>query len=344
MSLILQDVPYEPSKVYEKPLIEITQSSLGCFQSCEQKFVLRYRMQLASRGISIPLIVGTAVHKGLEILLMPINRSKDTLQVLQESLKAVDSIFDKAEESDAALVGSMSEKLNKGRAQAHACVMAWHFHYYDAIERDFHVVETESTFRAKEGATTSSPLLDRMAGKLDAHVTDSGGMHALMEHKTKGSLTAFNWIDGLALDRQLMWYIYKARSAWGLPIEMVYYNVIGKPAHRAGATWDALKQKMVEAMYGDPEKYFTMPPILIDERDLDRQYSNWIRVIERMDNLSPANVTLNTSACSEWGGCPYKALCQRRADVADPQAVLDMPETDLFCFKPVHEELEEEAA
>jgi hypothetical protein len=336
-------LPYDPSTLFDNPLVEHTQSSYGCFDMCIQRYVFRYLMLLRLRSINIPFLVGAAVHKGLEILLNPLHKGTEAPERLRTALEAVDAMFEKKRASDILLI-NRDEQLNKAQAQAHACIISWWFHFEDNMP--FVVLETEEVFHAKENATVNSRLINRMAGRLDGrvHMPDEPDVVGLLETKTKYSVPQeFDWISNLPLDRQALWYSYYVRHRKNEPIDRFFYNVIGKPQHYTPRdNWEALKKKMLEAMMGDPNKYFTMPIVLLDTDILHRAYVNWCRLIYRIDNLESSDVTMSTNACGEWGGCPYKSLCQHCADAACPDAVLEMPEIEMYHIVQPHEELREE--
>lgn len=341
--LDLDNIPYDVKDIFVKPSIEVTQSSLGCFQECVQKYVFRYLMHLEQTGVNTDLLIGTAVHKGLEILLDP-NLNMPNLQArLNLALQKVDAIFDRELEQSLAIVTN-DVAFNRARAQAHACVNAW----WVSVGYDFKykVVATEHIIRVDPTATLKSDLIYRMAGMLDGLLKykDSDSKELLLlETKTRRTLTGWDWLSGLGTDRQACWYIVLTLRRLNKPINKFVYNVIGKPQHTAKLEWQALFERMYNAMIEDPGKYFTYPDIILDADILDRQYCNWQRTVEKMDWLEPDDVTMTTDACMRWGKpCPYKVLCDRGADAACPEKVLNMPESNMLEFRKPFSELEDD--
>lgn len=350
----LDQLPYDLDRLYDDPMVEVTQSSAKTFLSCQQKYVLRYLMRLVKRGVSAPLLTGSAVHKGLETLLdekspMPIDRR------LPMALRAVDGIFEKVTEQADLMALTNDEKLETCRAQAAAILEAWYIINGSYFE-GWKILQAEMKVRSVDTATIHSPIEDRMAGMIDGLVEDLEGKVWILEHKTRRSLGDLN-VNTLELDFQALWYtvlcfrVLKRRheeaEAAGAPLPRLIkpvgflYDAIQKPQHRINQQgFDDLRRRMMEAMISDPEKYFSMNPIEVYESTIERAHKNFGRVISAMDNLRAENVIMNTSACDDWGGCPYKALCQNGADVSNPRSVFDIPQIDMYEIADRHTELE----
>ncbi len=354
----LTAIEYVPSKLYQNPLVEITQSAIDTFQTCHQKFVFRYMMRIAPQETAIPLLVGRAIHACFEYILAPNLKNKKQDVALQNWCRAtIDKIFDDANLNS----GSTNvQKLEHGRAQAVACVEAWQIINCD-YDQQFKVIQTEKNIRAKDKATANSPWKDRMAGKIDGLVIDlaTNGLW-LLEHKSRYSLYNLDFVNGLSLDGQSLFYalLYQewltdsdsplkslAKNKLAKTVDLrlpsgLYYDVVAKPQHRKGDTFDELKQRMVQAMLENPEKYFYLAPIEISPLIIERARSNFGKVINQMDNLSPANVTQNLKACNMYGGCPYRQLCGSGANAEKPEEVLRNDYINLYRYAGLHEELE----
>ncbi len=346
MSFPLEQLPYDPTKLYEKPLIELTQSSVATFMACPQKFVFRYLMLLRRRGISIPLLVGSAVHRGLEILIAPA-ADGNYEQRLPQCEVEIDKVFQKAIDG-AFSIGGLEDKIEHGRAQAHAILNAWWI-IYGSDFQTWKPIAPELTVRSDPSAAIGGPLAPRMAGMIDAVILDERGVAWILEHKTRKSLSNFS-VNSLELDLQALWYIILARITLpkhfpGVPSPQGFmYDAIMKPQHRMNADgFPDLKQRMRDAMIESPEKYFALTPIEIKESTLERAWDNFQRIVRHMDALSPSSVYMNLKSCDDYGGCPYKPLCQNGANAADPIGVLNLSQIELFEVMQPHEELMDDA-
>lgn len=357
-TISLDQLPYNVDDLYSNPMIEITQSSAKTFLACKQKYVLRYLMRLNRKGVSPALLVGSAVHKGLETLLdtkspMPMDKR------LPMALRAVDTVFERVTDRADLMALTNDEKLDSCRAQAHSILRAWYIINGSYFE-GWSILEAEMKVRPKETASIASPIEDRMAGMIDGLVADPEGEVWILEHKTRRSLGDLN-VNTLELDFQALWYVilclhvlrrrYDEALKENRPLPRsihpvgFLYDAIQKPQHRMNAAgFDDLCQRMTEAMISDPDKYFSMSPIRVYSETVDRAYRNFKRIIADMDSLSAATVTMNTSACDDWGGCPFKALCQNGADAANPRGILSLPQLDMYEIAPQHSELEPDDA
>lgn len=340
-------IPYDPNRLYDQPLVEITQSSITTFMACPQRFAFRYLMHLRRRGLSIALVVGSAVHKGLEILLDPAS-SIPMGERLGAVHLAIDQYFDYTLESRSAECIGIEDKLEHGRAQAHALLDAWWIINGDVLT-GWRVIHKELKVRST-AKTHLDPLFTRMAGMIDGLIQDPQEQVWILEHKTRRSLTDLN-VNTLELDPQALWYIilcyYVANwdhlSTTGpLHPQGFLYDAMAKPQHRMNANgYQDLRQRMVSAIINDPSKYLHIEPILIEPATVARALDNFKRIIRQMDALSPETVYMNLKACDDYGGCPYKPLCHNRADAAKPAQVLQMPTIEMFDIVPPHEELDD---
>jgi hypothetical protein len=340
MALDLDNIPYDPDILYDYPMVELTQSAVDTFLQCRMKYVLKYLMLLKRPGINLNLLVGKAVHKALEILLDPECTVENAHEKCILALTAVDQIFE--DELLKNLMPPNDRTFERARAQAHACVRSW----WISVGMDFgyKVLATEARVRCTPESTIDSPLEERMAGQLDGLLADldTGTNQKLLETKTKKTLTGVDWISGLGMDLQALWYITIGLKRLDMRIQKFVYNVIGKPQHTAKLEFEPLTERMFSAMIGDPDKYFTYPEIMIDADALDSQWKNWKRTVFLMDTMTGREVTQRTNSCHDWfSECEYYTLCSRCADPECPKSILDMPESNMYVFGTRHEELEE---
>jgi hypothetical protein len=334
-------------------MVEITQSALGDFAACEQRYVFRYLLRLRRREIALPLLIGSAVHKGFEHLVDPSSAlGYDARMPLVRS--TVHEEFDKAQEQTDLLTPTVEGKMEQARAQALSLLEAW-FIVYGDIFKDWKWIHTEMRIRSQEGACLCSPLVDRMAGMIDGVVIDpDDNLMYLVEHKTRSRMDTLD-SNSLDLDAQANWYIILCRVVLTrlqeragqintLMPQGFFYNAMKKPQHRTPRDdFEGLTKKMVQAIVTEPDKYFSLDRIQIEQQVIDRHWDNFQRMIKRMDSLTPEIVTMNTRACEDYAGCPFKPLCQNCAHAGRPEEVLNLPPIDLYEIAPQHPELEEDA-
>ena len=297
-------------------------------------------MLLEGKGISIPLLIGSAVHAGIEVLLDPNLETAFNLR-LAPAIKATDRLFIALEDRPD-LTAALGPKLEHARATAHACVEAWWCVNGDDLEKEWKILHVEYIMRAKPDATLDSPLQDRAAGKIDGVLLDPNEECWIIDHKTRGRMDNID-ILGLELDLQALWYLcnYERRKPTGLPsAKGLLYDAIQKPQHRINNKgWEDLKNRMFEAMIADPGKYLYLQPIPISKETQERAWTNFLRIVANMDHLSSGSVYQNLTACNDYGGCPYRPLCHAGAYADNPEAVLETPGIDFYQIKAPHQEL-----
>lgn len=332
----LDNLPYDVHRLFDNPMILHTQSSIKAFRKCPQKYVFRYLLWLDTDYVNVPFVVGRAVHAGLAVRLSPtIPEEQKGLLIDQALSKPFDDVL-----SLPAIGGEIDGKLRQGQAQAYALTELWPVNHAEML-LNWKVKEVEVTVR-NLNATIASPLEERMAGRLDALVQRiADGEHWLVEHKSRSAMGNTSWINNLEMDTQAIWYYHLAKPFYTL--SGFYYDILVKPQHRLGSgSWIDLKERMVEAISETPEKYFACPDVLFNQSAIDRYSEMFKRQIRVIDELKPDKVFMNDDACSDYSGCPYRALCEAGADCANPAAVMELPEIALFSLKEPHAELDDE--
>lgn len=340
----VNDLPYDPSDLFN-PIVEITQSRISDFLTCTQMYVFKQLMLLHPAGLNGPLTIGGAFHDGMEHLLDP-ELDIDRGDRLSGAVLRVHEAFDNAVDATDEILLGQEDKLEVWRAQAVACVQAWHITNNWRFESDHWVMlRAEENYRAKKKATANSPIADRRAGKQDGLLLDDNEDYMIIEHKTRSRLDTLQLV-GLTLNLQALWYMLlsidrplsaKKREELGIVDKYpkgFIYNVVQKPQHRLNSKgFDDLVDRMTTAMINDPDKYMLQETVLLTEDVVDRADDNFNRIINAMDNLQPEQVCMNLTACENYNGCPYRALCQAGADASNPEEVLTIPHIDSFRIK-----------
>ncbi len=327
-------------------IVEVTQSSVDTFLRCPTKYFFRYMLRLRNRGLSIPLLIGKAVHNGLELLISP-EYPRD--QSIFLAMQAMDKVFDDVEEQSDLFATINPDKVEHARAVAHALLRSWWTFYGDEVE-DWTLLASEFKVRPKEGVTRDSPLLERMGGMLDGLMQNLAGVW-VVEHKTRSTLSDLNTL-GLDLNFQCLWYLILCRhivesmSEVPEPPKGFLFNAMMKPRHKLKDSADnplqELIDRMMEAINKDPDKYFSMTTVLIPEAVTEHALRSFENMVARMDNLTADTCYQDYRSCDDFGGCPYRGLCKNGiTPKSSMEEIADSPYVREFEIRALHEELEE---
>lgn len=361
MPIDIEDLPYDPTTLHRSPpLAEVTQSSVAAFQRCQTKWFYRYRMHLVPVNKSIHLVIGRAVHAAFEEIFSTTPRKPKDPTISQIARKRIDAVFESEVDGNESWTAD-HEALEYGRAQATAVVEAWII-INGGWTESLKVVAPEMNIRAVAKATAEEdPLWARTAGKIDGVVIDDSGNTWLLEHKTRWSIRDTDFLQALPVDHQTLFYavlyrhvlkrIEKDRTV-GLTVHGkqlakvsapvgFYYDVMVKPKHRKGDTFEELKDRMVQAILEYPETYLCFEPVVLESAAVDRAEKNLERIVAEMDAIDADNVTQNFSACADFAeGCPYRSLCISGANAANPSSVFESPAIDHYIIQAPFEELD----
>lgn len=153
--------------------------------------------------------------------------------------------------------------------------------------------------------------------RFDALVRWQGRLY-LVEHKTTSSDISpgsYYW-ERLQLDQQLSWY-YLAAKMLGHDIDGVIYDVVRKPALRQTAreTREQFTERCVQAVTGDPGKYFARELVTRSKKALARAENNFDRVVKL---IGLGEFPQNPRQCFDWSTkCGYHEVCVDAATLDD---------------------------
>ncbi len=320
---------------------ELTQTSISMWLSCQQKFILRHIYGLRKQSLPKHRITGTLFHHGLErILKMARETMILTDDQITEAMREIETSMDAEVDrisTESCMVSPWDvENIEYCRVQSLAMVEAWARTQLSRFMQ-FKIIGVEQTFRS----LGVGPLLHMGAGKIDGIVELNGDLYVL-EHKTRARMDTLN-TGYLSMDLQANWYMALAASRLGRPIKGFIYNAVKKPQHRMSAKGlgsEELRKRMVAAMMADADGYFALIDIIADAADVQRNLDNMTKVVMAILKTGQKDITMNPTACEQYGGCEYRALCSNGADVCKPITIKNNIELSQFEFAPNHTELE----
>ena len=214
-------------------------------------------------------------------------------------------------------------------------------------ERKFRVLAVEAQFDMPliNPETKQASRTYRRGGKIDVIAVDAEG-ECIVEHKT----TSADIEEGSpylkkvrALDTQISTYMAGARSLGHNPLRCVY-DVVRKPGLRplkatplenrkykkgpipilyanqreSDETSEEFRLRLRDDINERPSRYFARVDIVrLDQEEREHAYDVWqltkLMHEAELNGFHPKN----PDACSQFGGCPYLAVCEGMADIND---------------------------
>lgn len=259
---------------------------------------LHYELRLRPRQIQWSLDIGSSFHAAME-----------TWNQGQSEEEAVAAALARLNEVAARIKDPVElEKLPLRSVQLEVMVRAAirRFPKYEPV-----VVEHEFSVPIINPRTGRASRTFRLAGKIDLVVKTPDGGYWLTEYKTTSqNLEQFRMRYGL--DSQVSYYTLAAREALGIPIEGSLIRVIVKTRTepRRGETLDEYRDRL-EAMYTqESDRLLAEDLVVRDEAQLElTRRELWAEVQTRLFEKRLGVIRRNPQACSDFGGCPFRAAC-----------------------------------
>jgi hypothetical protein len=161
--------------------------------------------------------------------------------------------------------------------------------------REWNIAEVEKEFDVHAGRCF------HMRGKIDA-ILDDG---TPVEHKTAGQDIDEKYIDNLAWDDQVSYYLLALTLTRGAPVTKVLYTVCRKPTIRQTQkeTREEYLRRVKEWYTEDKIKYFTVTRSSGELAEIQEETRKLAKEIRNRKHF-----WRNPSACSRFG-CSYRSIC-----------------------------------
>ncbi|PWI56054.1 PD-(D/E)XK nuclease family protein [Sulfoacidibacillus thermotolerans] len=305
---------------------KLTNSRISARQRCPQKEHYQYVERLRPVDVQWPLVIGSAWHRGLEM----VGGGGDEEEAVRGGLETFGFIQPQDEEAAFRL------QLEKVRTEVmiRQAVRRFTAYPFTAVEQEF----TVPIINPASGRKSRKFVL---GGKMDG-IVEANGKYWLIENKTTGmSLDVYRTSYGLS--NQLTLYLYAASKAFGHPLEGAIMRTIvktqTKPKMRAGVViedWDEYKDRLMGMYDEEPERFIAEDFVYRTSEQIERfEKELWAETQERLWQDKTGMIRHNTSACNDYGGCPFKPLCLGIEGARD--SLFRVSET-------VHDELPSESA
>mgnify|MGYP003115004472 FL=1 len=325
----------------------VTASSLNTYSKCPRRYQYRYLEEFEPTAPQDALLVGTAVHIGIERFWLG-DESSEVFRHVEEFYRETPSFWSgprgeiERAKVDAYLYGYIRERAS--------------------MVKDYEVLGVEEEWRETLHVQPMD-LHSQRAGKFDLVIRrKSDGEVFVVDHKTSGSrdiedpMSVF-W-SKLTFDTQVVMYLDAAQRKYNLSRRPRFiYDVIRKTKSKPSMTkrvskrktetkfqFEARKASVTETLaqykarvlkeYTSDPSRFIWREILITHDEVERRQDE-LFILEKQIQNAPLQYDLprNPNACvSAWGSCPYFPVCAGQDDLST---------SDAYRYKPAHSELEE---
>lgn len=279
----------------------ITHSAMTDFKNCKRKYYYRNHLKLVPRKEKPSLLLGRAVHKGLELYYQG-NNIDGCIDAGIFILEDVDKSFWQQEDFDA---------LEVNKAILTGMLKGYSLQFQD--RGMFEVIEPEYQFTIPviNPATQFASKTFEHSGKIDGLFKTRSGQWWIREFKTASQIDK-HYIDRLSLDTQITSYIDGVQAVKGIQIAGVIYTILKKPSikQKQTETVEQYCQRVIQDYQERLDFYFHQETLYRDQNDLDEwRFEKWDIARDIADSEKNDRWYKNTAYCSQMGGCAYMPLC-----------------------------------
>lgn len=305
------------SNIKEFVFESLTNSSRSCFLNCRKKFYWTYIRRLTPIKPSVPLLVGSLFHNGLELFYKNKLNIDDYREEVQKAL-------------DAQMINIKTDEESSRLWQQEAIVMGMLIGYVKRYKKQdkekWNIIapETEFSFKIPE-----SRLL--FSGKRDLLVSTKNKETVLVEHKTTSKLDA-SYLSKLPLDNQILCYAYSVLVETKKLPKNIVYNVVQKIGikQKQNETLQQYYDRVVDEYTNNIQTLFFRELIPVNKSDVMSaadELHKFAREIERA--IDEGFFYMNTTQCTMYGMCPYMPLCTKQKDAEYQYSIRESEHAEL---------------
>ncbi|WP_029423294.1 PD-(D/E)XK nuclease family protein [Alicyclobacillus macrosporangiidus] len=276
----------------------LTFSRISMRARCPQREHYHYNLLLRPKQMQWALDVGSAFHAGMEAW----NRGGTEEEAVAAALSRLDEVAQRIDDE------AEVDKLPVQRVRTEVMVrqaVRW-FPRYETV-----ATEHEFDVAIRNPRTNRPSRTYRLAGKIDGIVRTPDGLYWLLEYKTSGqSLEQFRLRYGL--DVQITLYALAARDALGIAVEGALVRVICKTRSepRRGESLEDYRDRLMSTYEAERERLISEDLVVRTPEQLEQTRRElWAEVQSRLFDAKLGVIRRNPQACTDFGGCPFWAIC-----------------------------------
>lgn len=280
-----------------------SQSLLGSWLSCQQKFVIAVNRLQAARNNGNTNF-GTIFHEFLD---RTYSMYRDTGKVAGvREIKLFSTAFQEKGEAGGEFSG-MDEELVEKNFHMSEIVLSQYIKFWKNDFTDYKFHEIEKVFDV--------PFHDkyRLRGKRDGMLIAKDKTLWLFEHKTKSRVMEDAIKAMLPMDFQSLFYGTAFTAETGRRISGVQYNIIRnsqiKP--KKGESLKLLGNRLTSEIVKDPSHFFKRYPQAYTAGDFTRFSANLLKILEQIESFEKSGSApiQNYTQCQGQFTCNHLAAC-----------------------------------
>ena len=268
-------------------------TSVTLAQECARKYYYRMILNIAPRRTSVHLIFGGIYASALEHFYL---HRAEGATIEEAARKCVREALIASWDAAAGAPVEFDDN-NKTRFTLIRSIV-WYIDQF-GDESDSHITTYHlASGRPAVELSFTLELSDDVlyCGHLDRVVEYGGGLYWMDQKTTKTTITP-RYFEQFKPHNQFMGYTWAGKTILQSPVK--------------GGIVDA-------AQIAVGFTRFERQPITFTAEQLDEWRDNTLHTIKHMQGLTAAgHFPMNLSACGNYGGCPYRTLCQRSPSVRD---------------------------
>ncbi|SFU81944.1 PD-(D/E)XK nuclease superfamily protein [Alicyclobacillus macrosporangiidus] len=282
----------------ESGMEALTYSRISMRARCPQREHFHYDLLLRSKQVQWALDIGSAFHHAMEIW----NRGCSEEEAVTAALAHLDEVANRIDD-EAELNKLPAQKI---RVEVMVRQAVQRFPRYEPV-----VIEHKFDLPIKNPLTGRPSRTFRLAGKIDGVVRTPDGKYWLVEYKSTGqTLEQFRLRYGL--DAQISLYTLAARDALGIEVEGALIRVLVKSRFepRKGESLEDFKARLTATYEEESERFISEDLVVRTPEQLEQtRWELWAEVQSRLFDQRLGVIRRNPQACTDFGGCPFRAIC-----------------------------------
>lgn len=297
-------------------------TSISAYQKCQQYYKYSLIDGWRSKGDSVHLRFGglyaTALEHYFKHLALGIEPGEALYLVVKEALEETwerpvcetcsgnGCPVCKDDEGNLLLEGKPWTPLHDSKTRPNLIrTIIWYIDHFEHDETSVvHLADGTPAVELSFSMPVENDII--FAGHLD-RLVEYGGDQYVMDQKTTGTTINKKFFDQFSPNTQMSMYTFAGQVIYNLPVKGVIID-----AAQIAVNWTNFERGFTFRTSGQLEEWYG-------------QTLDWIK--EAQDVTASGKFKQNPHSCNDYGGCPFRHVCSRSAEVREPFLKADFEKT-----------------